>query len=195
MAFHPFDGGEEIWHGSDPATHNASLSEGKALAVVVWDFRETPHRRRDNTDFPRQMRKSEARLHLACPPSPGATARRTGAMLVVRATPQILPLVRHGGGHGWKPGWKPGRTPLPPLRGGRSHHSDPWREGCRSAVKGSYFDFEDAMRSWSSATSFSASATCSAVIFVRSTLSVGCPFVWELAPLSKATLSQAKATT
>ena len=65
-------------------------------------------------------------------PSPGVTARRTRGMLVVRATPPFLPLVRHGGGHGWKPGWKPGRHPLPPLRGGRSHHNDPWREGNRA---------------------------------------------------------------
>ena len=51
------------------------------------------------------------------PPSPGATARRTRGMLVVRATPPFLPLVRHGGGHGWKPGWKPGQHPFAPLAG------------------------------------------------------------------------------
>jgi hypothetical protein len=44
---------------------NASLSEGGALSVVVWDFSETPHRTRDNTDFPRLVRQSEARLRLA----------------------------------------------------------------------------------------------------------------------------------
>jgi len=47
--------------------HNASLTEGGALAVVVEDSPETPHQTRDNTDFPRPLRKSEARLRLACP--------------------------------------------------------------------------------------------------------------------------------
>ena len=41
---------------------------GGARAVVVLDFPETPHQTRDNTDFPRPLRKSEARLRLACPP-------------------------------------------------------------------------------------------------------------------------------
>ena len=75
MAFHPFDEGEEIWHGSSPATRNASLSEGRALAVVVGDVHETPHRTRDNTDFPPPLRTRKARLRLACP----ALARRNGA--------------------------------------------------------------------------------------------------------------------
>ena len=42
---------------------------------MVWDFPETPHQTRDNTDCPRLLRKSEARLRLACPP----LARRNGA--------------------------------------------------------------------------------------------------------------------
>ena len=45
------------------------------LAVVVGVFPETLHQTRDNTDFPRPLRKSEARLRLACPP----LARRNGA--------------------------------------------------------------------------------------------------------------------
>ncbi len=61
------------------------------------------------------------------PPSPGVTARRTGGMLVVRATPTLWPLVRHGGGQRWTGVG----TPFAPPRGGRSHHSDPWREGVR----------------------------------------------------------------
>ena len=45
------------------------------------------------------------------------------------------------------------------------------------AVEGCYFDFEDSMRSWILADSFSASASCSVVILVRNQLSVGtlCP--------------------
>ena len=54
---------------------NAFLSEGEALAGVVGDFPETPHQTLDNTDFPRLLRKGEARLRLACPP----LARRSGA--------------------------------------------------------------------------------------------------------------------
>ena len=42
---------------------------------MVWDFPETPHRMRNDTDFPRPVRKSEARLRFACPPP----ARRNGA--------------------------------------------------------------------------------------------------------------------
>ena len=34
---------------------SAFLSEGRALAVVVRDFPETPHQTRDNTDFPRRL--------------------------------------------------------------------------------------------------------------------------------------------
>ena len=56
MAFHPFDGGEEIWHGSDPATHNASLSEGKAFAVVVQVVPGSPHWKRVGTECPNPLR-------------------------------------------------------------------------------------------------------------------------------------------
>ena len=47
---------------------NAFLSEGGALAGVVGDFPVTAHQTRDDTDFPRPVRKSEARLRLASPP-------------------------------------------------------------------------------------------------------------------------------
>ena len=79
-------------------THNAFLSEGVVLAVVVEDFPETPRQTRDNKDFPCLMRQSEARLRLARPPSPGAAARRTRGEKVVRATPGFWTLVRHRGG-------------------------------------------------------------------------------------------------
>ena len=35
---------------------------------MVRDFPETPHQTWDNRNFPRPLRKSEARLRLACPP-------------------------------------------------------------------------------------------------------------------------------
>ena len=73
--FHDFD------------THNAFLSEGGAVFAVVGDSHETPHWTRDNMEFPRLMRQSEARLRLACPHSPGAVARRTRGELVVRVAP------------------------------------------------------------------------------------------------------------
>ena len=47
--------------------HNAFLSEGRALAVVVRDASETPHQARDKTDFPHPLRKSETKVRLACP--------------------------------------------------------------------------------------------------------------------------------
>ena len=103
-------------------THNASLSEGRALPVVVRDFPETPHQTRDDTDFPRPLRKSEARLRLACPLSPGAPARRTRGVLVEGATPLFWTLVRHRVG---VKGDTQNDTFTLPLKGGRSLHSDP----------------------------------------------------------------------
>ena len=57
------------------SNRDAFLPEGGILAGVVGDFAEAPHQTRDNTDSPRLMRPSEARLHLAAPPP----ARRNGA--------------------------------------------------------------------------------------------------------------------
>ena len=99
------------------------------LAVVVEDFPEMLQQTRDNTDVPRPLRKSEARLRLARPPSPGATARRTRGVLVVRATPCFSVLVRHRAGGGGAPEWS---HHLPSPAGRRSLHSDPWREGHRA---------------------------------------------------------------
>ncbi len=67
--------GVAVLYGGEAATHNASLSEGSAPAVVVGDLPETPYKTRDNTDFLRLLRQSEARLPLACFP----LARRSGA--------------------------------------------------------------------------------------------------------------------
>jgi len=52
----------------DFGAHNAFLSEGGDLAVVVKGFSETPHQTRDHTDFPPQMQQGEGRLRLAGPP-------------------------------------------------------------------------------------------------------------------------------
>ena len=103
--FHDFD------------TYNAFLSEGGALAVVEGDFHETSHRTRDNTDFPRPLRNSEARLCLAVPLPPGVTPRRTRGVLVVRATPHLFAAgAPSGAGTGGSPGGNfTGVTPLPPL--------------------------------------------------------------------------------
>ena len=48
-------------------TTTLASQRAEPLAVVVGDFPETPHQTRDNTDFPQPLRKSEARLCLACP--------------------------------------------------------------------------------------------------------------------------------
>ena len=55
--------------------HNAFLSEGGALGVVIRDFSETPHGTRNNKHFLRPMREREARLRLACPPPRSARRR------------------------------------------------------------------------------------------------------------------------
>ena len=58
--------------GHFSGTHNAFLSEGGVLAVVVGDFPETPHQTGDDTYCPRPLRKSAVRRR---PP----LARRNGA--------------------------------------------------------------------------------------------------------------------
>ena len=73
--------------GHSSGTHNAFLSEGGALAVVVQDFHETAHQTRDITDFPRRLRKSEARLCLACPPRGKAEMLKTGPGLSCSSWP------------------------------------------------------------------------------------------------------------
>ena len=80
--------GLATWTGHDFDHHNASLSEGGALAVGVRVFSETPHGTQDNTDFPRPMRKSDARLRLACPPSPVAPHERGAGG---RSDPPLVP--------------------------------------------------------------------------------------------------------
>ena len=62
-------------------------------------------------------------------PSLGATARRTRGVLVVRATPPFCRWCATGADKGGGQGG----SPLRPVRGGRSHHSDPWREGIEPA--------------------------------------------------------------
>ena len=54
-------GGARLWQ------LQSALSEGEAHAVVVRAVPGNPHWTRVGTDFPRPLRKSEARLRLACP--------------------------------------------------------------------------------------------------------------------------------
>ena len=105
-------------------TTTTLLSEGVVLAVVVRDFHETPHQKRDNTDCPRLMRQSEARLRLARSPSPGAVARRARRGHAARRNAQCrgasLPNVIHWGWRGApapsnpRPGGTPPAPPSPP---------------------------------------------------------------------------------
>ena len=106
-------------------THNAILSEDEDLAAVVEAFPQTPRQTRDNKNFPYLMPQGEARLRLAHSPSPGAAARRMGRKKVEGATPIFLPLVRHRGGLAVSLHSSRLTRPF----GGRSLHSDPWREG------------------------------------------------------------------
>ena len=92
---------------------------------MVGDSPATPHQTGDNTDFPRPLRQSEARLRNGVRASPGVTARRTRGVLVVRAAPVFSSLVRHRGGLAVS--LHSSRLTL--SSEGRSHHSDPWREG------------------------------------------------------------------
>ena len=114
-----------IWMVHTIGNHNVSLSEGKVLAVVVGEFPETPHQTRDNTDFSRLMRQSEARLRIACPPRAARRRAASEGEMVVGATPEFWPLMRHGAGAGYSGLY----SSFSPASWGRSHHRDPWREG------------------------------------------------------------------
>ena len=69
---------------------NAFLSEGEAHAAVVEDFPETVHQTRDNTDFARPPRKSEARLRLACPRGKAQMKTWTQVVMLSLALPAGL---------------------------------------------------------------------------------------------------------
>ncbi len=110
-----------------PLNHpNAPLSEGKALPPVVQVVPGNPHWKRVGTDSPSPPGQSAVRRRPCA--SPPRTPRRGAAQEgeeVEGATPSFLPLVRHQGGGGGARQDSP--SPLP--GGGRSLHSDPWREG------------------------------------------------------------------
>ena len=116
----------------DFVTHNAFLAEGGVLAVVVGDFHETPHQSGENTDLPRPLRNSDARLRLARSPF----ARRDGAPHGRGDGGESDPHILNAGA----PSERGSRftsqfTVNPLLGGGRSHHSDPWREGLRTSIR------------------------------------------------------------
>ena len=111
---------------------NAFLSEGEVLAVVVEDFPETVHQTRNNADFARPPRKSEARLRLACPPP----ARRGGAPHGRGAGGGSDPLIFGAGAPPGRGKWPTLKTTIsPPVFGSRSLHRDPWREGHRAPFR------------------------------------------------------------
>ena len=86
--------------------------------------------RRGTTRIPRVgCGKAKRDCASRAPPPLGATARRTRGVLVVRATPPFERWCATGADKG---GGQDG-SPLPPVRGGRSHHSDPSREGPRAS--------------------------------------------------------------
>ena len=66
------------------------------------------------------------------PPSPGASARRTGGLMVEGATPLFWTLVRHRGG---VKGDTQNDTFTLPSERGRSLHSDPCGKAVESAKK------------------------------------------------------------
>ena len=78
---------------------------------MVESFPETLHQTRNNTDFPRPLRKSEARLCLACPPLARRNSAPHGGVLVARATPPFLLLVHHR--RGLSGAYSGVRLPLP----------------------------------------------------------------------------------
>ena len=104
-------------------THNAFISEGGALPVVVPGIPETPHQARGNTDIPDPLRKSEARLRLACPPPAWRNGGPYGRDEGGESAPPFFGADAPPGEGKWA---TPRATTYTPVRGGRSHHSDPY---------------------------------------------------------------------
>ena len=95
---------------------------------MVEDLPETAHQTRDNTDFPRPPRKSEARLRLACPPLARRNRAPHGRGAGGESDPPIFGADAPPEGNRWS---TPRPTYSPPVRGGRSHQRDP----CGKAIK------------------------------------------------------------
>ena len=128
MGRHLSDGGwrsnmAAILLGTTPVSQRAEPSP-------LWCGTFPKRRTRRGTTRISRVRCGKAKRSCASrvPLPPGAKARRTRGVLVVRAPPPFSALVRHGGRQRWRPRWRP----FAPLRGGRSLHSDPWREGHRA---------------------------------------------------------------
>ena len=114
--------------------HNASLSEGGGLPVVIQGFSETPHGTRGGTDFPHPMRQGVARLPLTCPPPRPARRRAaregcwwTSSLALTLACPGRGRLAGYGAGNR---SLGPGNAPSRPsghagVRTGPSGHRLP----------------------------------------------------------------------
>ena len=95
-------GGPPRWPTSRPPTTRLSQ---RAEPSPLWSRTSTkPRIRRGTTRIPRVgWGKAKRGCASRVPLPPGATARRTGGVLVVRATPPFWALVRHRGGVGGPP--------------------------------------------------------------------------------------------
>ena len=91
------------------------------LAAVVGDFPETPHWTRNDKHFPRPLRKNEARLRLAGPP----TVRRNGAPHERGDGGESDPHFFVAGAPSERVSRFTSQFTVNPLHGGRSHHRDP----------------------------------------------------------------------
>ena len=89
---------------------------------MVESFSETPHWTRDNTDFPRPLRPTEAGLRLARPPPVHRGGAPHGRGAGGGSDPRLF------AADAPREGARPDRPsdPLPPSFRGRSHHSDPF---------------------------------------------------------------------
>ena len=126
------DGGWRMQVVHTFGNHKTALSEGAALAAVAGSLTGNPHWTRVGTDSPHPVRQSAVGRRPACPPP--RTARRGATREgeeVEGATPCFSAPVRHrAGGDGARQ-----NSPSPLPVGGRSLHSDPWREGLRAPFR------------------------------------------------------------
>ena len=130
---HPFRGGGVTSKGDMLLTTTTLFSQRAETSPL--SFGTLPKRRiRRGTTRISRVRFENAKRGSASrvPPSPGASARRTGGLMVEGATPLFWTLVRHRGG---VKGDTQNDTFTLPSERGRSLHSDPCGKAVESAKK------------------------------------------------------------
>ena len=126
----PFQKGGVTLKGDMIVTPTTLFSQ-RAEPAPLWlrTLRERPIGRGTRRISRIGCEKAERGCASRVPLPPGVTARRTGGVLVVRATPHLFAA---SAARGRAKGDRGRDTLCPPLRRGRSHHSDPFGKAIKS---------------------------------------------------------------